>query len=187
MRIVLNHAPAPVDGRRYLHRRATSDREGPARARVDTYRRRVELQPGELPPAAFERVRRRLFDYEIFPPRLVGHAVIPAGGITEGCTVVQRIGVGGIFLESATRVVDVWKTTEAEGAQSAGFAYVTLEGHPERGVATFEVRQERDDVLVVLTARSVPGTMLTKLASPVTRLVQRAITERAVSGLAANC
>jgi uncharacterized protein (UPF0548 family) len=186
MRIVLNHDPVLVDGRRYLQRRATSDREGPAHARVDTYRRRVELQPGELPAAAFERVRKRLFDYEIFPPRLVGHAVIPAGEITEGCTVVQRLGVGRVFLESATRVVDVWRMPESAGARSAGFAYVTVQGHPERGVATFEVRQEQDGVFVVLTARSVPGTMLTKLAGPVMRLVQRTITKRAVNGLATN-
>jgi uncharacterized protein (UPF0548 family) len=86
-----------------------------------------------------------------------------------------------LFLESATRVVDVWNGTPApDGSRSAGFAYVTLQGHPERGVATFEVRQEREAVFVVLTARSVPGTMLTKVVSPVTRLVQRTVTKQAV-------
>ena len=168
----------------YLRRAATSGSTGPERGRVDVYRRRVRLEEAESPANCFERVRARLFWYDIFPPVLVRHRVLPAGEIQQDAVVVQRFGVAGLFVESATRVVDVWETTEADGAQTAGFAYVTLQGHPERGVATFEVRREGDEVFVVLTARSVPGTTLTRLAGPVVRLIQRAVTKRAVTRLA---
>lgn len=118
--------------------------------------------------------------YAIFSPRAVGYLLLPEGPIAVGCTVVQRLGVGAIFLESGTRVIEVWDTTDERGSRVTGFAYVTLQGHPERGVATFEVRKDADTVQVVLTARSTPGTGLTRMASPVTRLVQRSITKKAV-------
>jgi len=127
-----------------------------------------------------------MFEYDIFPPALVGSRIVPDGRIAIGCTVVQRLGVGLLFIESATRVIDVWSSSASQrGAKSAGFAYVTLLGHPERGVATFEVQQEREAVFVVLTARSVPGTLLTTVGRPVMRFVQRAITRRAVRRLVA--
>jgi uncharacterized protein (UPF0548 family) len=145
----------------------------------------VRVAESETTTTAFERVRRRLLDYDIFPPSLVGHLITPDGPIARGSTIVQRIGVGVIFVESATRVVDVWDTVApSDGSRRAGFAYVTLQGHPERGVATFEVHQDGDGVFVVLTARSVPGTLLTGVASPLMRVLQRAITRRAVERLA---
>lgn len=145
----------------------------------------MRVAEGETALTAFERVRRRLLDYDIFPPALVGKLVTPDGPIVRGSTIVQRLGLGAIFVEAATRVVEVWDTVEpSDGSRSAGFAYVTLQGHPERGVATFEVRQEGDAVFVVLTARSVPGTFLTRMASPLMRVVQRGITRRAIKRLA---
>ena len=184
MRLVIGRRPAEADGGKYIRCMATSDRNGPARCRADVYRQQVRLDEGESPTAAFERVRARLFRYDIFPPALVGHLVLPAGEIRKNALVIQRFGVGGLSVESATRVADVWETTEADGVQVAGFAYVTLEGHPERGVATFEVRREHEEVFVVLTARSVPGTTLTKVAGPVVRRIQRGVTKRAVTRLA---
>lgn len=183
---MLGHEPKVQDGNRYLQSAATSDRAGPAKGQRDIYRQRVLVRADERAADAFDRVRRRLFNYDIFPPKLVGHQIVPCGHIALGSTIVQRIGVG-ISLEAATRVVDVWDTTEGDGERCAGFAYVTLQGHPERGVATFEVRQTADDdVFVVLTANSIAGTLLTRLARPLVRLVQRSITRRAVSRLASS-
>jgi uncharacterized protein (UPF0548 family) len=183
MRVAFNRWPSSADGRRYLLRPQTSDRDGPPHAHVDTYRERARLESGETTAAAFDRLRRRLFDYEMFSPRWVGYRVLPELPIRNGCVVVQRLGAGVIFLESATRVIDVWSMSEQPEMQRSGFAYVTLRGHPECGVATFEVCREGDAIFVVLKARSVPGTMLTKLASPLTRFVQRMITMQAVRRL----
>jgi uncharacterized protein (UPF0548 family) len=186
MRIVLRRWPTLADGNRYLHRTPTSDREGPLEGRVDTYKRLLQRRPHESTRSAFERARRRLFDYDIFSPKLVGYRIIPTGGVQLGCTIVQRLGFGAIFLESATRVIDVWDTAGSDQTRRAGFAYVTLQGHPECGVATFEARQEGDSVCVVLTARSVPGTTITSVGGPLTRLVQRLITRQAMRRMAAS-
>lgn len=185
MRFVLRHTPSDADRQRYLYRKPTAERNGPDRARLDTYRKPVHIAEGETALTAFERVHRRLLDYDIFPPALVAKLVAPVGPIVRGSTIVQRLGLGVIFVEAATRVVDVWDVVEpSDSSRSAGFAYVTLEGHPERGVATFEVRLEGNAVFVVLTARSVPGTFLTRMASPLMRAVQRGITSRAIKRLA---
>lgn len=92
MRIAFNRWPTLRDGRQYLQRVPTSDRDGPPRARVDRYEKRVQLERGEEIAAAYERLRRQLFDYEIFSPRVVGYRVVPAAPITDGSTIVQRIG-----------------------------------------------------------------------------------------------
>jgi uncharacterized protein (UPF0548 family) len=180
MRFALGRTPSDRDRERYLNRQPTADRSGPHGAFSQSYRRSVRTALGESAITAFERVRRRIFDYDIFPATLVGRLVTPSGPIVRGSTIVQRLGLGMIFVEGATRVVDVWDTVEPDGSRRAGFAYVTLQGHPERGVATFEVRLERDAVFVVLTSRSVPGTLITGLVSPLMRLVQRGITRRAL-------
>jgi len=179
MRIAWRRSPSSADAQRYRYFKATSDRHGPCRAEVDTYHSRVVLQAGESPVDAFERIRERLLRYDIFSPRFVGRFIFPNGRVEDGCTIVQRLGVLRLFFESATRVVDVWDE-DVGGRRCAGFAYVTLQGHPECGVATFEVRCDGDEVSVVFTARSVPGTPLTKLASPLARAVQRSITKQAV-------
>ena len=60
-------------------------------------------------------------------------------------------------------MVDIWDT-DAGGAREAGFRYVTLEGHPERGVASFAVRRNSSgDVQLILDARSQAGTLMARL------------------------
>ena len=179
--------PSAADCSRYVARSLTSSREGSASALLDSYRSAVRPRAGESTAEAFERVRARLFVYDIFPPRIVGYAVCPDGQVKDGAVVVQRLGVGPLAIESATRVVEIWDRFEPSGgSRSSGFAYVTLEGHPECGVATFEVVCEREAAFVVLTARSMPGTLATRLVGPITRLVQRRITRLAVERLAAG-
>lgn len=186
MRIAFRRWPTAEEGQRYVGMPPTSDRGGPPRAKLDAYKSQVRIGGDESIDAAFERLRRQLFNYAIFSPRVLGYKLLPEDRIAVGCTVVQRLGVGAIFLESATRVVEVWDTTDERGSRAAGFAYVTLQGHPERGVATFEVLHDAGTLYVVLTARSTPGAALTRIASPVTRLVQRSITKRAVQLLTAT-
>ncbi len=217
MRFVRAQTPIPSDATRYLRRRATSDREGPAAGVFDRYRTRVRARAGEEAEQTFERVLGQLMAYDIFPPRLVRLRLHPGPAIAEGTTIVQRVGIG-VAIEAAVRVVDVWDRSHAEKSapdhrdfparemepddagvnspvrrpdgfrhdaedRSAGFAYVTLEGHPERGVATFEVQLRGDEVWVELTARSVAGTLVTRIGRPVARLVQKGITKRALRRL----
>src|SRR5438093_9865428 len=118
---------------------ATSPPSGPAGAAIDHYMAEVQLRPGESPPAAFARVRVRLLAYDIFPSAFMRFAICPAGPTRVGATIVQRIQCGPLALEAAVRVIEVWDRQES-GGQEAGFRYVTLQGHPECGIASFRVR-----------------------------------------------
>jgi len=87
-------------------------------------------------------------------------------------------------------VIAVWDRVagDAEGEPGAvrmvGFRYVTLQGHPECGVASFEARVgSTGDVTIVLGARSRPGTWLTRLGRPFARRIQRAVTRAALRRL----
>lgn len=53
-----------------------------------------------------------------------------------------------------------------------GFAYGTLEGHPEAGEELFLVTRDADDVYITIRAYSRPATWYTRLAGPVTRRAQ---------------
>lgn len=66
-----------------------------------------------------------------------------------------------------------------------GFAYGTLEGHPESGEELFVVRHDRDaDVVYAeVTAFSRPATRLSRLGGPVGRQLQRLITWRYLRAL----
>lgn len=162
----------------------TSPPSGPPDPTIDHDAAPVRVRPGEGAADAFVRVRDRLLAYDVFPPALVRSAICPAGPLRAGATIVQQILLGPLALEMAVRVVDDWDRSEG-GAREAGFSYVTLQGHPERGVATFRVRlDEAGAVTVAIDARSRPGLRLTRLGRPIARALQRGLTRSALRRLA---
>jgi uncharacterized protein (UPF0548 family) len=65
-----------------------------------------------------------------------------------------------------------------------GFAYGTLPGHPEQGeVAMLVERHQRDRVVFRIVSFSRTVDPLARLGSPVTRLIQRRVTNRYVQAL----
>jgi uncharacterized protein (UPF0548 family) len=157
---------------------------GLANGTIDHYDVYLQADPGSSPSALFDYVRDRLFTYKVFPPLLIHSMVCPSGRIAKGTTIVQRIVLGPVALEMAVRVIAVWDR-EDDGVREAGFTYVTVAGHPERGIATFRVRLLEDGrVQVLIDARSQPGLLLTRLERPVARLFQRGITRSALRRLA---
>lgn len=66
-----------------------------------------------------------------------------------------------------------------------GFAYGTLAGHPESGEELFSVRYDRatDTVHAEVAAFSRPATWWSRLGGPVTRLLQRVVTRRYLTGI----
>lgn len=164
---------------------------GPPDATIDHYEASAKIARGDTPAAVFARLRDRLLAYDVFPPGIVRAAICPEGRVAAGATIVQRIGFGPLALEAAVRVIDVWDRVagDAEGAPGAvrmvGFRYVTLQGHPECGVASFEARVgSTGNVTIVLGARSRLGTWLTRLGRPFARQFQRAVTRAALRRLA---
>ncbi|WP_020107683.1 DUF1990 domain-containing protein [Nocardia sp. 348MFTsu5.1] len=94
--------------------------------------------------------------------------------IEAGTVARVGIGVGPLRLKAPVRVVYV-----IEEADRRGFAYGTLVGHPVSGEELFCVElRDNNTVVFVVTAFSRPRTRLARMAGPVGRLGQRAITAR---------
>ena len=98
--------------------------------------------------------------------------------IEEGGTVVVSQSVGPVLLVAPCRIVYTTAT-----ATRFGFAYGTLPGHPERGEEAFHVTFEDGRVVAEIVAFSRPADLLTRLAGPLARQVQKAATKRYIDGI----
>jgi uncharacterized protein (UPF0548 family) len=99
--------------------------------------------------------------------------------ITPGMTAVLRITAWKKTVTAPVRVVFV-----VDEPACVGFAYGTMEGHPESGEIVFLVEHREDDsVWLVIRSFSKPSTTLWKLARPLMRLQQRAYTKRYLRAL----
>lgn len=155
----------------------------PAAARTGTH----DLYSVALPRAhahddAFDRAAALLFRYDVFPPhRMTSLVCTPDRRIATGATVIQRIVTGPVVMEMGVRVVTVLDDVR-DGARRAGFRYATLEGHVERGTATFVVREQPDQSIAFeIESWSKPGHWLAWLGRPVARLTQRTFTREALA------
>jgi uncharacterized protein (UPF0548 family) len=101
--------------------------------------------------------------------------------VSEGDTIVQRIFVGPLAIEAAVRVIEVFREVDR-----IGFSYVTLEGHVERGVASFFVARGREQQLSFhIESWSTPSALTAWLA-PVARYFQRKSVHEALESFAAR-
>jgi uncharacterized protein (UPF0548 family) len=119
---------------------------------------------------AFRRAAEHLLRYRIFAPGRMLHCRCGVGStLNEGDTIVQRIFVAGLAIEAGVRVVEVRREPER-----VGFSYVTLEGHVERGVASFSVvREPERELSFQIESWSTPSVLTTWLAPGVARYFQR--------------
>jgi uncharacterized protein (UPF0548 family) len=91
-----------------------------------------------------------------------------------GRDVVVGVPAGPVTMLAPCRVVEV-----VDEPERRGFSYVTLPGHPERGIEHFLVeRLENGRVQLTVQAFAGPGTLLVRLGWPVGRLLQRFYTRR---------
>lgn len=149
----------------------------------DRYEAEVARRPTETSEAAFERTWEAIAAYRIFPESALRSVLCPPGVVARGTIIVQRFQVGGITLEAAVQVTDRWDEQTVSGRR-AGFSYVTLRGHPERGVETFEVRSDAvGRVTVVIEARSRAGSWVTRVGRQVARRLQVSATRAALAAL----
>jgi len=163
-------------------KRGSSTSETDARkGRFDYYT--IVLHEGtEGCDAVFERAGEALLRYEVFPLSRLRYRVCSENGkVTVGTTIVQNLSLGPLVIDSAVRVLRVIDSVTAE-ERTIGFTYLTLKGHPERGIATFRVVQERPWAVVRFSIESWsrPGTWVTVALSPVARWIQRRLTSDAL-------
>ena len=91
----------------------------------------------------------------------------------------MRLGPSWSLVQVPCRVV-----YEIEQDRRRGFAYGTLPGHPESGEESFVVELlPNDDVVLHITAFSKQARLYARAGGPLSRLVQRFMTDRYVSAL----
>ena len=99
--------------------------------------------------------------------------------LREGTHVQMRLRVGPLTFKIPCVVVWAERT-----AESWGFAYGTLPGHPERGEERFAVRlTPSGEVTFRIVAFSSHGRWFTRVGGPVARRMQRKTTERYLEAL----
>ncbi|MFD3405702.1 DUF1990 family protein [Kribbella sp. NPDC058693] len=91
---------------------------------------------------------------------------------------IGRSPLDGIGLPVPCRVV--WTVNEPD---RIGFAYGTLQGHPESGEESFIVTRDPDGIYFTVRAYSRGATWYTRLAGPVTRKAQHYAARRYANAL----
>jgi len=173
---------AGFDCEGWSRRACSTSGEDAQRGRFDRSSVSLTASLGEGREAVFTRAANALLLYQVFPPWRMRYRVCTGDGrVARGATIVQRVRLGLVALETAVRVVDVFEWAPP-GERKCGFSYATLEGHPERGIATFYVRQDSLTGVVdlVIETWSRPGTWATRMGRPVARLLQRHLTSEAL-------
>lgn len=159
--------------REFTYTEVGATRSGTLPAGYHHVRRRHRIGVGR---AAFEAVADGLMTWQVLlGSGLRVDAAAPRAQV--GVNVTTGLGLGPIRLRIPCRVV--WTVDDAH---QVGFGYGTLPGHPEHGEEAFLVEIDRtEDVWFTVTAFSRPATWYTRLAGPLARLGQSAVTSRYVS------
>jgi uncharacterized protein (UPF0548 family) len=101
--------------------------------------------------------------------------------VLPGTRVVSGFGVGPFRINAPCEVVWVRRPVPGGGAQSAGFGYGTLPGHPVRGEEAFEISLDAQGlVLITVTAFGGPANWFYAAGSAVTARARRLVTSRYV-------
>lgn len=133
----------------------------------------ADLEAGE---AGWEKAKEAIRQWKLHGR--AGITITPSDAPTQGSTVLASRRFGSLLLVIPCRVVYV--TDEPD---RFGFAYGTLPGHPEQGEEAFHVLREADGkVSAEIVAFSRAADLPTKLAGPVARQIQKAVTRRYLQG-----
>ncbi|WP_078026777.1 DUF1990 family protein [Arthrobacter sp. KBS0703] len=103
--------------------------------------------------------------------------------VVPGARVVSGFGIGPFRINAPCEVVWVHRPLPGDGPQSAGFAYGTLPGHPERGEEAFEVQIDASgSVFLKITAFSRHSNWFYTAGGAFARRAQSLITSRYIEG-----
>ncbi|WP_020386928.1 DUF1990 family protein [Kribbella catacumbae] len=98
--------------------------------------------------------------------------------VVVGTNSLGRLGVASVGLPVPCRVV--WVVDEPD---RIGFAYGTLEGHPQAGEESLVVTREPDGIYYTIRAYSRAGTWYTRLGGPVARAAQKLVAQHYAKAL----
>ncbi|MEW2288320.1 DUF1990 family protein [Streptomyces sp. NPDC047841] len=124
---------------------------------IDVHRTALPAErPGPPEPGgSWERACRLVRDYEFSPPEIVRALYDPAAPLL-GRDMLLEARFHGMHFYCGVRVTAVVDEVRDGTGRVWGWAYETLEGHLERGRATYEVvkRQDTGEVLFVVSCHS---------------------------------
>jgi uncharacterized protein (UPF0548 family) len=128
--------------------------------------------------STFHRAADRLMSWQMH--RAAGLTVeATTAGVEQGSRVRLRLGWHLLRISFGCQVVYV-----VEEERRRGFAYGTLQGHPEQGEERFCVEWREDDAVVfTITAFSRPGTWWSRALTPISHRLQRRYTRRYLHAL----
>ncbi len=132
--------------------------------------------------ALFDKLSKDLFQYKIFPASIMKHKVCTEGGTIErDALILQRIKLGPICINTAVKVLEKIQEDTSDLKRSE-FRYGTLLGHPEKGEAWFRLTLNKASRLIKfeMGASSKPGNILSSLGTPISRYLQKTITQLAL-------
>jgi uncharacterized protein (UPF0548 family) len=125
---------------------------------------------------SYESAADAVMRYEIFPPSVLSHQVnTDDRRVCKEAIITQWFHLPLFKLKAYVRVIDVRKDDEV-----TSMTYVTTTGHPECGVAHFEVRRTVDGAEFTIETWSKPGSPLTKIGRPFVRWMQKRSTRQAL-------
>ena len=102
-----------------------------------------------------------------------------SGSVESGSRIVSGFGIGPFRIKAPCEVVWVRRPAPGNTAQSAGFGYGTLPGHPVRGEEAFEVSIDAAGaVTFTITAFSRHSNWLYAAGGAVAKAAQKFITSR---------
>ena len=147
----------------------------------------VGATAGEL-PAGYRTISRRVrvsIGFDEAADRLMGWRVQEGSGFRVSASSARVEPESVVVLSLGPIRVPCRVVYVVDEPDRRGFAYGTLPGHAESGEELFLVRYDpsTEDVSAVVTAFSRHATWWSRLASPVTRLVQAAVTARYLRAL----
>jgi uncharacterized protein (UPF0548 family) len=147
----------------------------------DLYSIEIPLPNAGTDTVVIAKATEALLRYRIFPVhRMRVHVCTPDGRIRPGVTIIQRVFLGPLAMEMGVRVLEVFD--QRGDKDVVGFTYATLQGHSERGLATFSVHEVSPNTLVFrIESWSVPGNLLSRLARPFARRTQQKFTREALA------
>jgi uncharacterized protein (UPF0548 family) len=154
-----------------------SKRRLPSSAHRDVAERPVAKERNGDPEVegAFSRIERAILRFEVYDPTRV-KTLLERYPVQEGDTVgLQWLVAPPTTLFFGVRVIGVVNRQVNDGRFKTSVQYHTLEGHPVTGEETWSVEKDAKTGIVKVTfgSWSVPGTPLTSLLGPLTRMMQR--------------
>jgi len=111
-----------------------------------------------------------LFDYIIFPKEIMiskGQWELENRKMAAGDTIVQQVNFPP-FANFSLKVIFGVRIKEIFIEENKrGFSYETLDGHAEKGLATFTVEKLNDKLVFIIKTNSTTGNLFSKLVAPI--------------------